>query len=94
MLAGSAISSSSTILPRVIVKAKHDARPSARSPHGSRGAVHERRLCGAGTPREGPGDGGGAPDFLRRARRHGGVIGSKHDIRIERREQRVEVTAA
>jgi hypothetical protein len=37
-------------LPARKREAEYDTRLSARSPHESRGSIHERRLCGPGTP--------------------------------------------
>lgn len=81
-------------LPARDREAEHDSRASARSPDGSGQAVDERRLCGLGAPREGLGHGRRTADLLRRARLLGGAVGSEHDVRVEQREQRVEVAAA
>jgi hypothetical protein len=54
-------------------------------------------LCEAGTPREGErllGHGRRTADLPWGARRHGGAVGSEHDVWIEHREQRSEVTDA
>jgi hypothetical protein len=75
-------------------EAEYAPRPPARSPHESHGSVHERRLCGPGTPREGVGHGRRTADLTRCARMHGRAVGSEHDVWVEHREKRVEVTAA
>jgi len=70
-------------------EAEDDTRPSTLGPHGSYGAVDERRSCGAGTSRERIRDGLRTADLSRRARVHGGVVGADHDIRVEHGEQGV-----
>ena len=40
-------------LPARNREAEYDTRPSAWSPHGAHRSVHERRLCGPGTPLNG-----------------------------------------
>jgi hypothetical protein len=81
-------------LPAHDREAEYDTRPSAWSPHGSRGSVHKRRLCGPGMPREGLGHGRRTTDLARCACLHGCAVGSEHDVRVEHREKRVEVTAS
>jgi len=51
-------------------------------------------LCGPGTAREGPGYGRGSANFPGCAGPDGGSIGSEHDLPVEQREKRDEVTAA
>src|SRR5215203_607680 len=61
----------------------------------SRGSVHECRSCKGGKPREGErllGHRPRAADLLRCACRQGTDIGSEHDVWVEHREQRLEVT--
>src|SRR6478672_9253200 len=62
-----------------------DLGTSAHRPYEPDGAVDERSLAG---------DGGSAPNFLRRAHSHGGGVGDEHDVRVEQGHERVEVTAA
>ena len=72
-------------------------QPSSWSHDGSDRPVHERRSCESGTPREGERLLGPDPrttDLSRCTRTHGSVVGSDHDVRVEQREQRVEVTRA
>jgi len=75
-------------------EAEDDTRPSALSPHKSHGSVHQRQLCSLGTPQELLGHGGRTADLPRCARMYGCTVGSQHDVWVEYREKRVEVTAA
>src|SRR6478609_8184854 len=51
-----------------------DLGTSAHRPYEPDGAVDERSLGGEGATRERAGDGGSAPNFLRRAHSHGGGV--------------------
>jgi hypothetical protein len=73
---------------------QYHGRPSALNPHQSRGSVHQRRLCGPGAPREGVGHGRRTADLSRSAHLNGCAVGSEHDVWVEHREKRLEVTAA
>jgi len=75
-------------------EAEYDARPAARRPDSSGGSVHEGRLSGPSTPGEGADHRRRAADLPRRARLHGCAIGPEHDVWVEHREKRVEVTIA
>ncbi len=75
-------------------EAEDDTRLFARSPHGSGGPVHECRLCRASMPRQGVGHGRRAADLARCTQMHGRGVGAEHDIWVEQRDQRVEITAA
>jgi hypothetical protein len=77
--------------------AEDDEQSSARSYDDSHGSVHERRLCELGTPREGErllGHGWRTADLPWRARRRSCVVRPQHDVRVEHREKRSEVTGA
>jgi len=91
-------------LPARDREGESDARLSVRSPHGSRGSVHERRLRESGAPRERVGHDRRTADLRRQlrcaltlprcARLHGYAVGSEHDLWVEQCEKRGEVTAA
>ena len=68
-------------------EAECDTRPSARRPHQPRRAIHKRRLCGLGAPREGLGHCGRAADLRRCAHLHGCAVGPEYDVRVEQREK-------
>ena len=66
-----------------------------RSHDDSHGSVHERRSCGPGTPLSRPlGHGRRTADLPRCSCRDGTAVCSEHDVRVEHRQQRGEVTAA
>src|SRR5687767_12110327 len=72
-------------------------RSSTPSHDDSCGSVHERRLCEPAKPREGEpllGHGRRTADLPRCARRHGTAVDSEHDVWVEHREKRLEVTVA
>jgi hypothetical protein len=72
-------------------------QPSTRSHDNSYSSVHERQLRKPGTPREDErllGHGPCTAYFPRCARRHSRAVGSHHDIWVEHRKKRGEVTAA
>lgn len=76
----------------------HDGyQPSLWSRDKSRSSVHERWLCEPGKPRERErlrGHRRRVANHLRCTRRHLAGVGSKHDVGVEHRKQRVEVAAA
>src|SRR3989304_1798507 len=77
----------STIFPLVIAKPKTTCgRP--RRAHTSPTAPS---TCAGRAPRARPAKGGG---LVAAAHLHGGAVGPEHDIRVEHREQRVEVAAS
>lgn len=87
----------STILPPVTVKASTEANRPPGGRNDPRGPVHEGRSCERAELGEGkgqPGDVGSAPDHTRCARRHRPGVGPEHDIRVEHREERVEMPVA
>jgi hypothetical protein len=82
-------------LPAAGGEAENHKEPSTRSDGDSHGSVDERRSCGPGTPLgRHPRHGRRTTDLPRLARRHGCVVGSEHDFRVEHRDERVEVAAA
>src|SRR5215471_10926008 len=62
--------------------------------HSSHGSVHQRRLQPSDAPGDLPGHGSCPADFAWRAYRHGGAVGPQDHIRVQQREQRVEVPLA
>ena len=75
--------------------AERPKQPSTRGQDGAHRTVDERRPCELRAPRKGdrlPGPDPRTVDLARCARRHG--VGTNHDVRIEHRDERVEVTGA
>jgi hypothetical protein len=77
------------------LEVQYHKEPSTRGHDDTHGAVHERRTRGPGTSYERPpGHGRCTVDLPRYARRQGGAVGSEHDVRVEHRDKRVEVSIA
>jgi hypothetical protein len=74
--------------------AGHPAGPPTRRPDRAGRAVHQRRMRCSGASRR-PGRHPRGPTGLPgRPYAHGGVVGPHYDVRVEQRQQRVEVAAA
>ena len=82
-------------LPAPDLEVQYHKEPSTRGHDDTHGSIHERRSRGPGTSYERPpGHGGRTADLPRCDRRQGGTVGSEHDVRIEHRDKRVEVSIA
>src|SRR5215207_7628051 len=78
-------------------EAEYHKEPSTRSHDDSRGSVDERRSCGPGSPLSRPPGRGWRTMYLPRCRcahSHGTAVCSEHDVRVEHRDKRVEVSAS
>jgi hypothetical protein len=77
------------------LEVQYHKEPSTRGHDDPHGAVHEHRSRGPGASYERhPGHGRRTADLPRCVRRQGGAVGSEHDVRVEHRDKRVEVSIA